>query len=253
MNRDNQKAIEINGVWVSYDSHVVLRNIDLSLESNAMLGIIGPNGGGKTTLLKVILGLIKPDRGAVKIFGQSAHRSRSMIGYAPQKSLTNHDFPVNVFDVVLMGRLSKRGLFRNFSSEDVACAEKALQSVEMLDLKKRQIGELSEGQRQRVFIARALANEPKLLLLDEPTASVDQKIQTGLYELLATLKGKITIVLISHDIGAISSYVDKIACLNTQLFYHDSKEIRKEDLEAAYQCPIELIGHGLPHRVVHKH
>lgn len=246
-------AIQLQNVWVQIDGYTILKDITLTLPDKVLLGIIGPNGGGKTTLLKVILGLTEPSQGSVKIFGKSPKEIRSQIGYVPQRGFFDRDFPISVWEAVLMGRLAHRHILSGFRKKDYQIAEESLKEVDLFNLKDRQIGELSEGQRQRVLIARALANEPKLLLLDEPTASVDQKIQTGLYELLGRMKGRVAIVLISHDIGVIASYVDKIACLNLQLYYHDSKEIHKEDLEAAYQCPVDLIGHGVPHRVVHEH
>ncbi len=249
----SKAVVELKDVCFAYGQHVVLRDINLSIGPNLLLGIIGPNGGGKTTLLKILLGLVKPTRGNVHIFGKAPEIARASVGYVPQHGLFDKEFPVSVLDVVLMGRLSKQKLFRNFSGEDVLAAEQALDELNLLHLKNRQIGELSEGERQRTLIARALVNQPELLLLDEPTSSVDQRMQTSLYELLRRLKEKITIIMISHDIGVISSYVDKIACLNVRFFFHDSKEIRKEDLEEAYQCPVELIGHGIPHRVMHKH
>ena len=248
------KVIELKQVSVRYEDTFVLKDVTLTLGENVFLGIIGPNGGGKTTLLKVLLGLIQPERGEVKIFGKKPKDVRGLIGYVPQKSLSIRDFPIRVWDVVLMGRLSiqNNSKFR-YSESDFQKAEEALKMVDLIHLKNRPIGELSEGERQRAFIARALAREPRLLLLDEPTSSVDAKMQTSLYDLLGKLKGKLTIVMISHDIGVISSHVDKIACLNVQFYFHDSKQIKKEDLEAAYHCPVDLIGHGVPHRVVEEH
>ncbi|MEA2121612.1 MAG: Manganese transport system ATP-binding protein MntB [Dehalococcoides mccartyi] len=153
-----------------------------------MLGIIGPNGGGKTTLLKLILGLIQPDCGSIKVLGKSPEDARPEIGYVSQYHLFDRDFPISVLEVVLMGRYAKRGLARRYSSGDVALAKEYLDKVGMLPFAHRQIGQLSGGQQKRVFIARALVNQPKLLILDEPTAGVDAAMQTGLYELLETLK-----------------------------------------------------------------
>ncbi len=152
-----------------------------------------------------------------------------------------------------MGRLGKRGLFRKYSKQDRNATLHALETMEILDHKDQQIGKLSGGQQQRVFIARALVSEPDLLLLDEPTASVDTPMKTDFYELLVRLKQRMSIVLVSHDISTISIRVDKIACLNRKLYYHNSKEQSAEDLEAAYHCPVEMIAHGVPHRILKEH
>jgi zinc transport system ATP-binding protein len=249
-----KELVKLENVWVHYDSVPVLEAINLSIESNDFLGIIGPNGGGKTTLLKVILGLIKPSRGRVTVLGMSPERGRKHIGYISQVNLFDHDFPISVLEVVLMGRYNKSGLFQRYSDEDRKTAIAALKTVEMLGYKDRQVGKLSGGEQQRVFIARALATSPELLLLDEPTASIDPTMQAEFYELLDQLKESMAIVLVSHDVSAVSIYVNDIACLNRQLFYHGSKEISAEELEKTYHCPIQLIAHGtVPHRVLREH
>jgi zinc transport system ATP-binding protein len=250
----DKEVVKLEGVWVQYNGVPILEGINLAIEQDDFLGIIGPNGGGKTTLLKVILGLISPSHGKVSVLGKPPEKSRSKIGYVPQHNLFDRDFPISVGDVVLMGRYGKSGLFRRYSSEDRRATQDALQTVGMLDYKDRQMGKLSGGELQRIFIARALVAEPRLLLLDEPTASVDPAMQTEFYELLEKLKKQMAIVLVSHDISAVSIYVDKLACLNRQLHYHGSKEITPEILEATYKCPVQMIAHGLvPHRVLKEH
>ena len=249
----SEEVIRLDDVWVKYGDITVLEGINLSVQNLDFLGIIGPNGGGKTTLLKVILGLIKPTRGEVTVLGGTPERRRRFIGYVPQIIQFDQEFPVTVLDVVLMGRLGKKGFLGKYSEEDVKVACESLESVEMLEFKNRQVGKLSGGQLQRVLLARALAADPKILLLDEPTASIDEPTKTELYELLKNLNRKVTVILVSHDIGVISSYVDKVACLNRRLFYHGSKEIKPETIEKTYQCPIDLIAHGVPHRVFRKH
>jgi zinc transport system ATP-binding protein len=247
------EVIRLEDVWVQYDGLPVLEAISLSLHERDFLGIIGPNGGGKTTLLKVLLGLIQPSRGQVRIFGRSPEEGRRFIGYVPQYTKFDHDFPISVWDVAMMGRLVQRGLFRRYTREDKRVVAEALRQVEMLEFQDRQIGQLSGGQRRRVYIARALASDPKVLLLDEPTASVDSRVLGNIYELLQELNERVTIILVSHDIGVVSSYVKTIACLNHRLIYHASKEVTPEMLEAAYQCPVDLIAHGMPHRVFEHH
>ena len=249
----SEEVIRLDDVWVKYGDITVLEGINLSVQNLDFLGIIGPNGGGKTTLLKVILGLIKPTRGEVTVLGGTPERRRRFIGYVPQIIQFDQEFPVTVLHVVLMGRLGKKGFLGKYSEEDVKVACESLESVEMLEFRNMQVGKLSGGQLQRVLLARALAADPKILLLDEPTASIDEPTKTELYELLKNLNRKVTVILVSHDIGVISSYVDKVACLNRRLFYHGSKENKPETIEKTYQCPIDLIAHGVPHRVFRKH
>lgn len=247
------EVISIRNLWAGYQNEPVLQDINLAIKELDFIGLIGPNGGGKTTLLKVLLGLLSPSQGEVKILGQPVKTGRRFIGYVPQQVEFDQDFPVNVWDVARMGRLGQRGLLRWYSAQDNSLVAEALEKVDMLSLRQRPIGELSGGQRQRVYIARALAGQPKILLLDEPTASVDPHISNNIYELLSRLNEQITIVMISHDVGAISSYVKTIGCLNRRLFYHGTKEITPAMLEHAYQCPIDLIAHGVPHRVLAEH
>jgi len=249
------KIVSISDLWVYRREHAILENINLELAEGDFLGLIGPNGGGKSTLLKVMLGLIKPDRGEVRIFGLAPQEARRRVGYMPQKTLFDQGFPVNVLEVVLMGRYSRAGLMHRYGPKDREAALQALEAMGMRDLAGREIGALSGGEQQRVFVARSLVSNPKLLLLDEPTAGVDAAQQTEFYDLLCHLNRKkgIAIILVSHDITAISSHVNKIACLNQRLYYHGSKEMTSEDIEKAYGCPVEMIAHGTPHRVLRKH
>jgi zinc transport system ATP-binding protein len=251
---NGRELVKLEDVWVHYDGVPALVGINLSIEKGDFLGIIGPNGGGKTTLLKVILGLIPPTHGSVSVYGNRSKKGRNLIGYVPQVNLIDPDFPISVRDTVLMGRYSKSGLLKRYSPQDKDVAWNALETVKMDGYAERRLGSLSGGEQQRVFIARALVAEPELLLLDEPTASVDPAMQTEFYELLESFMRKMAVVLVSHDIGAISVYVNKIACLNRELYYHGSKEISAEVLEATYKCPVQMIAHGtVPHRVLKEH
>lgn len=249
----SEQIAKLDNIWVEHDGLVVLEEVNLSVGQHDFLGIIGPNGGGKTTLLRLILGLVSPSRGEVTVFDTTPEKARRFVGYVPQHSRFDFDFPTSVGEVVLMGRYRHTGLFRRYDGKDREMAESALKEVGMLQLRGRQIGKLSQGQQQRVLLARALVSEPKLLILDEPTASVDAPMQTGFYELLGELKKMMAIIMVSHDISAVSVHVEKIACLNRRLFYHDSKEIKAEELIETYQCPVEMIAHGVPHRVLKKH
>jgi zinc transport system ATP-binding protein len=189
----------------------------------------------------------------VRIFGEEPRRARGRIGYVPQYTRFDAEFPVSVLDVVLMGRLSVRGLLQRQSKRDREVALSSLEKVEMAEHAGRQIGKLSGGQLQRVMIARALAVEPRLLLLDEPAASLDTRIGVSVYGLLEELSREMTLVLVTHDVGVISRYVKTVACLNRQLYYHQSKEITREMFEAAYGCPVDLVAHGHAHRVLADH
>lgn len=247
-------VIELRDVWVRFGDVSVLESVSLSVSCCDFLGIIGPNGGGKSTLLKVILGLVTPERGVVRVLGEPPERSRKQVGYVAQRPAFDRDFPASVWDVVLMGRYPLRGLLRRYAVADMLAAERALERVGMTAARHKQIGRLSGGEQQRVFIARALVGEPRLLLLDEPLANVDPAMQSDLYDLLGDLRRSVTVVMVSHDIGAVSVNVESIACLNRKLFYHGNRELSPETLEATYQCPVQLIAHGpVPHRVLKEH
>jgi len=249
-----EHAIEMEQVSVYYDRVCALSDINLTVKHKDFLGIIGPNGGGKSTLLKVILGLLKPSAGIIRILGRPPHKAGGLIGYVPQFSRFDKRFPINVMDVVLMGRLRKKnGFFHSYTDKDKKIAIALMQELEIEHLRNRQIGQLSGGQLQRVLIARALAIEPKMLLLDEPTASLDAGSKTQIYSILNELNKTMTIILVTHDMGAISSYVKSIACLNTKMYYHGEPELCDGVIGNTFGCPVDLIAHGVPHRVLKQH
>jgi len=246
-------AIELRGVNLHRGDVRVLEEVDLRVERGAFLAVLGPNGSGKTTLLRTILGLIEPQSGQVQVLGGTPAQARGRVGYVPQRAAFDLDFPIRSGDVVLMGRLARRRWLRRYDASDHAAAQNALETMEVAHLADRPVGALSGGELQRVLIARALAMEPELLLLDEPTASLDERIGRGVWEILEELSHHITLVLVSHDIGAISHYVRDVACLNRRLHMHPDGELTDEILEATYGCPVDLLAHGHPHRVLSPH
>ncbi len=250
---ERDEVICVEHLWAGYDNENVLEDVTLHVYAHDFIGIIGPNGGGKTTLIKVLLGLLPPSRGRVTIMGEPVATGRRHLGYVPQLVEFDRDFPISVWEVARMGRLGKRPPLHRFTAEDDEIVADALRRVDLLDLRRRPIGELSGGQRQRVYIARALAARPEILLLDEPTSSVDPRVSTSIYELLRELNEHVTILLVSHDMSAISSYVKTVGCLNRHLFYHGGGELTPEMVELAYQCPVDLVAHGVPHRVFAEH
>lgn len=247
-------AIEINDLCVQYDNTNVLSNINLSVEENDFLAVIGPNGGGKSTLVKTILGIIKPKCGIIEIFGQKPEKYSYPIGYVPQFSSFSKNFPIKVLDVVLSGRLVGRmNLFHRYTEKDYEITEKLMERLDIFLLRNRQIDQLSGGQLQKVLIARALATEPELLLLDEPTANIDTDSKTQIYEFLKDINRFMTIILVTHDTAAISSYIKSIACLNKNLYYHGAPELENDVIQKTFGCPVDLIAHGVPHRVLRSH
>ncbi len=246
-------AIKFDHVSFSYDSHAVLEDVSFSINHGDFLGIIGPNGGGKTTLLKLCLGLLRPKKGKVEIYGKEPVKMRKILGYIPQNPNPNPNFPVSVLDVVLMGRISHSKPGKRFRRDDYESAKEALSRVGMAEFLDSPIEKLSGGQRQRVFLARALATEPKILLLDEPTTGIDAPSQSMLFELLKELNSQMTIVLVTHDTIVISRYIKTVACVNQRVFLHEEGKITQQMLDATYQCPVDLIAHGVPHRVFDEH
>lgn len=247
-------AIEIQNVSVQYGQHPALKGVEMKVPEGDYLGIIGPNGGGKTTLLKAILGLVPIQSGQIELFGKPGLQGRSEVGYVPQFALMDKNFPITLYDVVLSGR-QRPGLspFFRFSMDDRGIVDELIEQVGIKHLAKRQIAELSGGEFQKMLIARALATKPKLLLLDEPTANVDATARNQIYQLLEDLNRTITIVLVTHDLLAVSAQVQSLACLNGRLVYHGDSELTENVVDQLYGCPVDLIAHGVPHRVLHVH
>jgi zinc transport system ATP-binding protein len=244
--------IDVSHISFSYNGNRVLNDVSFQVTDKEFVAFIGPNGGGKTTLIKLMLGLLKPDNGHIRILGKSPEKAAHRIGYVPQDVSINKSFPISVIDVVLMGRLRFHGWTR-LSKKDKTAAKNALESLEMLDFQHRKINDLSGGQREKVFIARALATDPDLLFLDEPTANLDTDGRSGLYNILKEINKTKTVVVVSHDTMVLSSYITSVACVNKNVHYHDDAEITGEMMDMGYECPVELIAHGIPHRILKTH
>lgn len=215
--------ISAENLSFSYNKKInVLENVSFQVEKNDFIGLIGPNGGGKSTLLKIILGLIKADQGQLEVFGQSPKKARDKIGYVPQYATIDLDYPISVFEVVMSGLLGNKAMGSRTNRNDKKKVTNVLKEMNLATLKDRSIGDLSGGQRQRVFLSRALVRDPELLLLDEPTNNVDQTSGSDLYKLLSELNQKITIIIVSHDFSVISKYINRIFCLNQKMVCNDA-------------------------------
>lgn len=217
-----EEIVQLKNVYFKFQDQNVLEDINISIYKNDLLAVIGPNGGGKTTLLKIILGFYKLYSGSVLLFGDTPQLSRKLVGYLPQTINIDFNFPIDVFNLVLMGRYS--GLMTKYNDQDYSAAEEALNLVGMYDYRKYHISMLSGGQFQRVMIAQALVKKPKLLLLDESLTGVDSKTQNEFYNFILNLNKDMAIVFVTHDISAVSAYFEKVACLNKKIFYHGPKE-----------------------------
>jgi len=247
------KIVEIQSVFAGYNDEIILKDVSIDIFDDDFIGIIGPNGGGKTTLLNVILGLIKPFKGNVRFYDDLKSKRNNKIGYLPQQNKIDKNFPITVNDVILSGLIYGSGMISRHSKIDKQKAKDTLKRIGISDLGKHAIGELSGGQMQKVLLARAIISSPRLLILDEPNTFVDNQFEGELYEILNELNKEMSIIIVTHDVGTISSYVKTIACVNRTLHYHKSNVITEEQL-ASYNCPIKLITHGeIPNTVLKKH
>ena len=246
----SQILLHLDKVSASYSGKTVLKEVTLEIRDDDYMGVIGPNGGGKTTLLKLILGLLKPDSGSVY-----RNIGKNDIGYLPQVNQFDEHFPITVFNVVLSGLTDGMGILKMKKNRAEHQVDEILWSVGIADLKHRPIGELSGGELQRTMLARAIISAPRLLILDEPNTYVDNRFEQELYRILSELNKRMAIMLVSHDVGTISPFIKSISCVNRSLHFHPSNKITNEQLKV-YNCPIELVTHGpVPHRVMqdHKH
>ena len=243
--------LKIESVSAGYEDKVVLQDVTMPVEENDFIGIIGPNGGGKTTFLKVILGLIKPFSGRVNYTPGSLKLNQ--IGYMPQVAQGDTLFPVTVEDVVLSGLMHSMGPMGRMGRNEKKRAMEVMDELGLSPISRQPLNELSGGQLQRVYLARAVSGSPRLLLLDEPATFVYPSFEADFYDKLKQLNERMTIMMVSHDVGTISTWVKSFACVNRSIFYHPHSKITEEDLKL-YGCPIQLVTHGdVPHIVLHKH
>lgn len=240
--------ISLNNVSAAYGKDIALHSVDLEVQDNDFIGVIGPNGGGKTTLIKLMTGLLKPASGSIVFPEKDTH-----IGYLPQQSFIDTKFPISVLEIVLSGLMSAQQGLKRYTRKDKELAKQILEKMGIAHLAHRTVKQLSGGQLQRALIGRALISSPRLLILDEPGTYVDNRFESDLYQLLLELNKSMAIVIVSHDVGTISYYVKTIACVNKTLHYHRSNIITEEQL-ADYNCPLQIITHGdVPHTVLQKH
>ena len=244
--------VSLKGVTVSYQSIVAIENASLSIYQDDFIGIIGPNGGGKTTLIKAILGMIDYS-GEVDFAAELFRGSERLVGYLPQQSNFDRAFPISVLEVVMSGLQGEKGFWGRYRGAERQRAMQLLESVGIAAVAEKAIGEISGGQMQRALLCRAIISEPKLLILDEPTNFVDNNFEKELYALLRELNKRMAIVMVSHDIGTITSTVKSIVCVNRTVHRHDSNIITQEQLDN-YHCPIQIVSHGhVPHTVLAHH
>ncbi len=249
----NELVLKIRNIDVAYDNQLVLTDINLDIRTHDFIALIGPNGGGKTTLLKVIMRIIKPLQGTIEHFQNGKPIKIPSIGYLPQTNHFDSRFPISVEEVVLSGLMSEVNIFRAYKPKHYKQLDETLQRTKIESLRKKSIGKLSGGQMRRVFLARAIISKPTLLVLDEPNTFIDTRFENELYNILQELNKKMAVLIVSHDVGTVVSHVKSIACVNRKLHYHPANEVTQELLNA-YDCPIDLITHGkLPHRVLNTH
>ena len=241
----NEIIIAARDLNFSYDRrNLVLENVTFDILKNEFAAVIGPNGGGKTTLLKLVLGLLEPAHGTIRVFGARAPAVRRRIGYMPQYPSLDPEFPVTVMDIVLMGRLGKAPLLGPFRRKDRESAMEALEETSCADLKDRPFSALSSGQRQRILISRALASDPELLMLDEPTSNLDPSVQDDILDLLHMLNERMTIIVVSHDVAFVSKYVEKVVCVNRTVALHPTSEMKSELISMLYGgSDVRLVDH----------
>ncbi len=243
--------VSLEKVSAGYNGDPVLKGVNLEIKPGDFIGVIGPNRGGKTTLLRVILGLLAPMAGKIRYASPAGNHG--LMGYLPQHSELDRSFPISVREVVLSGLLPRKGWLAPFGHSHFQAVQQVLELTGIQHLEHRPVGELSGGQLQRVLLSRALVSSPELLILDEPLTYVDNKFEGELYELLRELNNEMAILMVSHDVGTITSYIKTIACVNGTLHYHPSNKITEQQL-AAYNCPIQIITHGpVPHTVLKSH
>lgn len=250
----NNSIIKIENLSAGYDRKTVLHDINLEISEKDFLGIIGPNGGGKTTLMKVILGLLKPSEGKITFYDNEMPVEQLEIGYLPQYNSIDKKFPISVYEVILSGLNRQKSLFSRFTKEHHERVKATISMMGLEGMENKPIGQLSGGQMQRALLGRAIVSNPKAIILDEPNTYIDKRFEARLYSLLEEINKQRTVILVSHDIGSVLQTVKSIACVNGTLDYHPQSEVSAEWIEEKLQCPIELLGHGeLPHRVLKKH
>ena len=250
----NHPLIQITDLSASYDNKTVLSHINLTVYEQDFLGVIGPNGGGKTTLVKTILGLHQPDKGQIRFYREGKETPEINMGYLPQYNSIDKKFPISVYEVVLSGLSKQKSLFKRYSKEQHEQVRQIIARMGLEGYEDRAIGQLSGGQLQRAMLGRALVSNPEVVILDEPNTYIDKRFEAKLYELLEEINQERAIILVSHDIGTVLQNVKTIACVNETLDYHPDTEVPTEWLEEHFGCPIELLGHGhLPHRVLKCH
>ncbi len=246
------RLVELDRITAGYGGQAVLKEVSLTIRKRDFIGVIGPNGGGKTTLLRVIIGLLAPFSGSVRYHATGEERY-NFIGYLPQLMQFDPRFPITAMDVVLSGIMTGNRLMRRVTAKERKQALQLLEQMGVAHLHDKAIGELSGGERQRLFLCRSIISGPRLLILDEPDTFVDNRFEHDLYDILRDLNERMAVIMVSHDLGTISGNVKTIACVNRNLHYHPSNIITEQQL-AAYDCPIQLITHGnVPHTVLKKH